>query len=380
MAFQKWVGLLIASGVASIGSLGCSSSSGNNGTPEMDGGESDSSHRMLDAGIMVGDDAAPPPSVFAGTTGKACQSNSDCNPDGGVGVNICSTGVSATITKVTANPWPTPICLPDIGSGTGDCDPAPGGVSNSPQFCDGDPTDPASPGLCVPLDNPPQTGRGLCYPKCTFKVDGTAAVGCIGFDTCQPLEVVQDTTTNAITGYGFCFGSCQKDSDCVALGATATCQTDIGFCTPKKLTRTKQPGEGCSLAATSTDTTTGACYCDGDSTTGIGYCTSSCVVGGAACANGWICDADQSTTLDFGGGTLVPVTAQNPGFPGFCRPACTLSDAGAPVDSGAVVDAGGDGAVPEAGAPADAGTASSGSCPMNSTCQSLNVVGPDCIP
>ena len=332
---------------------------------------------MLDAGVIIGDDAAVA-MAYEGTTGKACSSDTDCNRDGGPGGNICSTGISAVVTKVTVTPWPTPVCVPDIGAGAGNCDPV---GSGGPAFCDGDPNDPASPGLCVPLDNPPQTGHGLCYPKCTFALDGTPPAGCIGFDTCQPLEVLQDSTTNAISGYGFCFGTCQKDSDCSALGATVTCQTDIGFCTPKKLARTKQLGDACSVATTSTDTTTGACYCDGDTATGVGYCSSSCVVGGAACPNGWECDADQSTTLDFGTGTLVPVTMQDPGFPGFCRPACSLSDAGAPVvDSGPVADAADDGAVSEGGAAPDAGTMSTGGCPPNSTCQSINVVGPDCIP
>jgi hypothetical protein len=378
MAFQRWVGSLLVSGLVSLVAVGCSSSSGGSNASDTDAGTI--IHRMLDAGGSVVDDAGSTTIATDGTTGKACKSDSDCTSDGGPGTNICSVGVSAMITNVTVTPWPTPVCLLDIGQGTGNCDP--GTAATGPVFCDGDPTDPASPGLCVPLDNPPQSGRGLCYPKCTFAFDGSTPVGCIGFDTCTPLEVVQDTTTNAITGYGFCFGTCTKDTDCSALGATVTCQTDIGFCTTKKLARTKQPGDPCSLATTSTDSTTGACYCDGDTTTGLGFCSTACVTGGDPCANGWLCDADQATSLDFGTGTLTPVTMQNKGFPGICRPACSLSDSGAPavVDAGVVADGGGDGAVSEGGAAGDANALSPGACPANSTCQSTNVVGTDCIP
>ncbi len=384
MTLQKWVGPLLVGGLLSIVAYGCSSSSGSGNSSDTDAGLG--IHKLLDSGGggVIADDANTAV-TYEGSTGKACTADGDCNRDGGPGGNICSTSVSAMVTKATVTPWPTPVCLLDIGQGTGNCDPAPGGVSDSPVFCDGDPTDPTSPGLCVPLDSPPQSGRGLCYPKCTFQLDGSAPAGCIGFDTCQPLEVVQDTTTNAISGFGFCFGTCQKDSDCSLVEASSTCQTDIGLCTTnmtKKVARTKQLGDACSTATTSTDTTTGACYCDGDSTTGLGYCTSSCVVGGTACANGWVCDSDQSTTLDFGTGTLIPVTMQDPGFPGFCRPACSLTDAGTPVvDAGTVTDAAGvDGAVAEAGTVAEAGAGTAGTCPPNSTCQSINVVGADCIP
>jgi hypothetical protein len=383
MAFHKWFGPLVVSGVMGLVAYGCSSSS-SSGTPPGSGDagqEGGGSHLMLEAGS--GDDSEAG-ATYDGTTGKACTSDKDCITATGPGINICSSSVAATYTNVQANPWPTPVCIPPLTSTGGNCDPAPAGQPAGIHFCDG-PDDPSSPGFCAAFDNPPQTGRGYCYPKCTFKIDGSMPQGCLGFDTCLPQELEQDPSTLAVTGYGFCWGTCQKDSDCSALGTGFSCETDIGFCTQAPLARTKALGVSCSSDPTGTDSTAGTCNCQGDITTNLGYCSSVCVVGGTPCPDGWICDGSQSTSLDFGTGTPVPVTMQDVGFPGTCRPACTLADAGAIVDSGASVVAesgtlseGGAGAGDEAGA--DTGAAATASCPPNSTCQALFVVGPDCIP
>jgi hypothetical protein len=380
MAIRKWYGAFVAGGLVGLIAAGCSSSNESAATDAGDGGYV---RKMLDGAIGIGtggDDASDAALVVDGTTGKACSSDSDCHPDGGAGVNVCSVDVGGTITGVMVQLWATPVCLvPPSGSPTqGNCDPVPTGMDDGlPHFCDG-PDLPTSPGYCLPFDlNNPQPGQGTCYPLCTFVLDGSKPAGCVGTDTCLPISFVRDGTTGVVTGYGFCGGGCQQDSDCMGLGAGYVCQTDIGYCTKAKLTRTKAIGAACKAATTPGSPDDIACNCDSNPNTSMGVCANSCVVGGLPCAAGYICDAGFQNPIVFTSsspGTApisVPVTAQNTGIPGFCRPLCTLADAGVVAATDAGVDAG------TAATPDDGGLAS---CPATTTCQKADVVGPDCVP
>lgn len=346
------------------------------------------------------------------TTGKRCSSDADCHAQGAPAINKCSNDPSfaQTIGGVPVQLWPTPICLEPLpGNGQGNCDPAPPSdpYGQIIHFCDG-PDDVSSPGICVAMNTPrPQSGEGICYPKCTFATDGSAPLGCVGSDAC-----VYDGYAmmgGAVTGLGFCQGECQQDSDCSALGTGSRCQVDLGFCTTSPRSRTKSIGEGCSA----TDETSGACNCAGASAGG--YCTTACTVGGPACPPSWVCDTRQPATLEFGGAVAaVPVTAAPMGMVGTCAPECSIPDSGAqggatdaasPSDGeigdatapsdGEVIDAPVDSASADAGegeaidaaadaASADAtvggGDASSGVCPGATACRTGGLAGPACLP
>jgi hypothetical protein len=395
MAFPKWFGPVIAGGVVAVIAGGCSSSPG----PAVanDAGMT-TMHKMLDASI-VSDDAGVV--GFDGTTGNGCKSDADCiSADGGPGINKCSIDYVSQfqISNVFVDLWATPVCImpPD----TSPCDPDPNSAGDGyPHFCDG-PDDPSSPGICIPDDSSnPHTG--FCYPKCTFGIDGSKPVGCAGTDSCNPSTFLRMAATNTVTGFGYCAGGCQVDSDCAPLGAGFVCQTDIGYCTQAKVVRSKTIGTACQETATVDDYASGACYCDADFTTGQGFCSTSCIIGGLACPNGWVCDAGYQSPLAFvsstGAMVNVPVSMQNMGVPGVCRPACALpTDGGAP-EAGPSADAGETDAMAEASTPGDAGSdggavdAGSGSpadagapvpmtCPPNSTCSAVNLAGPDCVP
>ncbi len=289
--------------------------------------------------------------AFDGTSGKPCSSNADC---GTTGINVCSNSYSGKLDMLNgvASPqfWPTPLCMVPLPTmaGAGNCDP---GDPGALQFCDSaDPNDPTSPGICLALTTPQQVGagNGFCLPHCSFATDGSPPVGCPGKDTCVPLTLLFDPNTNAVSGHGYCQGTCQVDSDCSALGAGWVCQTDEGVCTKTKKARTKAIGTSCSNSGNgatpiaTSDTETGACNCpySGTPTTAF-YCTSACVVGGAPCANGYVCDAlVAGAPLTFagsasdGGDLVLPgPTMQNSGLAGMCLAACTKADAGV-VDAG----------------------------------------------
>jgi hypothetical protein len=271
----------------------------------------------------------------------------DCaGTPGGPGVNKCSTslGYSAS-TNATIQPFPTPVCEMPPGANGGNCDPLPPSDPTGTyiHFCDG-PDDPSSPGVCVPLTSPPASGLGTCLPQCVFTLDGSPASGCIGVDTCVQIAIAS-TAAGQLLGEGYCQGTCETDSDCTSLGANFVCQTDTGFCTTHRVTRTKAIGAAC----TANDLATGACNCLLTSTA-RGYCTSACIVGGTPCAGGWTCETFQPAAIQVGGGGVVLVPSANSGLSGLCAAPCDPSDAGA------------------------------GSCPPNSTCQTATVAGPDCLP
>lgn len=334
--------LLAGAGLAGVVAIGCSSSSGGSAG---DGGADGPIFRRLSDGAT--DDSGA--TGFDGTSGNPCTTDADCKGrDGGSGFNACSNDA------VGLNPGfeATPVCVETPPSSGVDCDPT------TVLFCDG-PDARSSPGFCFPLTTPPAPSQGLCLPKCTFPVDGSPAVGCIGKDVCVPQVADMDPTTKSVVVVGFCQGFCETDSDCSAVGTGYACQTDTGECvlTQNKVTRTKHVGDACTA---STTTTTTACNC-----VTAGFCTTACVVGRTPCPNGWVCDNGSSASLMFQSGTTVPVTMQNPGTQGICTPPCSLADAGTVPPA-------------EAGASGDAGSSGGAPCPGTSTCQAMTVAGPDC--
>jgi hypothetical protein len=341
-------------GGSSSGSGGSASDGGSNS------GSSSGSGSGSSSGIVTNDD---------GTTGKPCSSSSECKgaSPNALGTNVCSNTITFTATNVTFQPFPTPICQVPASTNpnAGNCDPCGGTVpcDGNVHFCDG-PDSPSSPGICVPdSTSNPMPGQGTCLPSCKMSPDGSPSTGCTGHNRCVPFTWIlarpRDSGPGTVTGYGFCQGTCESDSDCSALGAGWVCQTDLGFCTKAKVARTKAIGTACvSGAGPTSDLVTGACFCIGG-VTGVGYCTSVCVVGGTPCPNGYLCDAfEPRGPLTFGSaGTYPALTTQNVGVVGTCQAACSVSDAGAGPDGGS-------------------------SCPPNSTCQvgSFSIAGPDCIP
>jgi hypothetical protein len=263
------------------------------------------------------------------------------------------------VAGVSVQLWPTPVCVVppppgDAGSPpAGNCDPAP--LLTDPNglevhYCDG-PDLPSSPGVCVPFDpSNPQTGLGVCYPRCTFSTTGAAASGCIGADTCAFLRfnpvplpdagaAPDGAAATAVTGVGFCQGTCQHDSDCADLddgGAGFVCQTDLGYCTTMPVVRTKPLGAPCTEA----DSDAGACNCfaGGD---GNGYCSTRCVVGGVPCPMGWVCDPGEPAVVTvLGLATTFPVLAPTQGMVGMCAPPCSpILDGGAGSDAAPLPDA-----------------------------------------
>jgi len=349
--------------------------------------------RGTDAGgpSEAGADGAQAP-TYDGTTGKACTTDSQCVGTGGPGTNNCSNDFVATIAGVTGPAIPLAVCLPPPIAD--DCDPAPPSdpTGSLPHFCDG-PDEPSSPGLCV-ADNPqqPQSGMGVCQPKCTFEINGSSASGCIAPDTCTAsiFAEVQGAASTSVVGYGYCQGTCQTDSDCPPqMGVAATCQVDVGLCTTQPVARTLALGAAC----TSADYTSGACNCNFDSTTNAGFCTTACVVGGAPCPAGWVCDTGEPSVVNLGTAN-IPITSQTPGLAGTCLPACSVTSgvtASASVGVEGGVDAGGgddagnenDAEAVDSGSRADAGPDSGTialACPGGSTCTPGTVAGPDCFP
>ena len=325
---------------------------------------------------LLGPDGAPA-TAYDRTTGEPCLSDDACKGAGGPGTNRCSNGAAfvRSVDGVPAQRWPTPVCLPPLpppGSAAGNCDPAPAGDPQGtfPHFCDG-PDVPSSPGLCVPFAlDAPQSGQGICYPKCGFGAIGEAS-GCAGGNACQFFAFVAfgppDASGGAsATGFGFCQGGCQSDVDCAALGPTFSCQVDLGFCTDTPIVRTLGLGDPCS----GTDGASGACNCAFNGSTNSGYCTTACVVGATPCPTGWVCDTVEPAVISFPGSSdAYPLPGPTPGMVGTCAPSCSV-DAGV---SSAAIDSG-----DATGGADDAG--GSALCPGSSVCVAFSAAGPDCQP
>jgi hypothetical protein len=373
-------GLLAVCGLGVAMVVGCSSSQSSTCpagyTCNPNGGSGSSSGLFRKFNDAAGSSGTTPSIVPDGTTGKACKTNAECIGDGGAGINKCSSAYAFKFYGVQVELWASPVCIIPP-SATGNCDPAPATdpLGQGVHFCDG-PDDPSAPGICLAFNpSAPVAGQGVCYPKCTFGTDGSAATGCVGASACGLVNYLLDTSAAGpdggglslanVQGVGFCQSACQKDADCSPLGTGFVCQNDLGDCTMKTLARTKQPGAACTTAGTTNDETTGACFCAAGST-GAGFCSSVCTVGGNPCPDGWVCETGEPTVLDFGAGapTFPPLTKQTSGMLGTCTPACTPADAGASEP-------------PEAGA--SDGSAPS-TCPAMSTCQTTTIASPNCAP
>jgi hypothetical protein len=231
-----------------------------------------------DAGVAV-----------AGTTGTTCTSDATCKG------NVCD---------LTA---PTPVCIvpanPNDPRGA-NCDP---GTGATLQFCDGSSTtSTGAVAVCLPLDDPPQTGQGICVQACQYATDGSPAVGCTGNDACNPSgQYLQAATGNGIIGLGFCGGGCMSNLDC--LGPYNKCQVEFGLCTNSE------------AAVTAT-----ACNCSLN-IAGTGFCAQACVVGSPTmCPSETVCDALEPTSLvnNATNAMVAAFTKQNPGMGGFCFPTC----------------------------------------------------------
>ena len=289
-------------------------------------------------------DVAEPCGAEESYTGKACTVDADClSPCGPTG-DVCSNDV-IYMPFGGAAVFPSPICVP-----TAPCNPLANGAGQL-AFCAGNPSDPASPGVCVPDTSPPEAGMGTCYPQCNFKADGSAATGCVGKDLCRFQGIGTDSSGNPL-GIGVCYGGCVTDADCSASGSkTQHCDTLYGICTTTVTTPTEALGAGCDASGT-----TSPCNCMANENSGVGFCTAFCTEGGNECPSGSICDMSLPTTVTSMADASVPgFTQDNPGLSGFCSPACI-------VDGGAAT--GTDGGV----------------CPPNSTCQAGRVGGPDFLP
>lgn len=320
-----------ATGTGSGGTGEVGDSSGGGG-PSSSGGGSGSGG---DGGSSGAAPDAAAPLAYDGTLGKPCKLTTDCDPPGGPGVNVCS------ISAYGIGPlWPTPVCI------LVRCDPV-GPGNGSFQYCDGPANDPTSPGICVPTTSPAQPSMGTCLPRCQFGVDGGAPTGCQGKDVCN-FAGVTTTAGGAVLGEGYCYGGCALDADCPT---GSHCQADEGTCLATLDSRTKMPGQGCTSADSTS--TASACFCDYSPETNQGYCTQSCVVGGAPCPTGYLCDTGETTQLAglaVDGGAIPGFGVQNAGMAGTCRASCPGSG--------------------EAGA----------MCPPNSSCSTVETVGPICAP
>lgn len=340
-------------GVVAVASPGCSSSAGG---AAVDAGEQTTDagsdapmviHRT-EAGAVAdsgGGSAADGSGVadatitaYDGTVGQACQSNADCQPVGGVGVNTCS---SATFANAL---YPTAICvLRTCNAGT----------DGNLHFCDG-PDNANSPGVCLNTAN-----GGICLPKCVAGADGSAPVGCQGKDTCSLLATAVNASNQAVA-IGFCFGGCTADGDCPAGNK---CQKDQGLCLTTVTPPTKPIGTVCTSADNGSTTTPAACNCiiNQAAMATQGFCSQSCIVGSAAaaCPAGYLCDSQEPTqvTNPTTGAVIAGFATQNVGISGLCFPTAASCTA----------DAGG-------------GSGEAGACPANTRCVTTGTAGPDCQP
>jgi hypothetical protein len=274
--------------------------------------------------------------TFDGTTGQPCMNDAQCKGvgPGAPGVNKCSTSILFTGGEL----YPSGVCLMPVK-----CDPC-GGTVPCDQYihgCDG--VDPSAPGICLPLS----AGGGICLPACSYKADGTAPVGCVGKDVCQPYGF---GTQPYVNGVGYCYGGCTADTDCIT---GEKCDLLTGLCLKTVTPPTMNIGDPCTMAQANMSPP--PCNCIYNTMTGNGLCTKVCTVGGSQCPTGWMCETQEPTALPGANDASVPgFMTPNMGLGGFCVPSCQ-------VDGGAM------------------GT-DSGVCPMGTTCRADFAGGAGCIP
>lgn len=361
MALHLWTRTLVSCALAgslAMGIEGCSSSD-NGGNPDSgiitapgddsgavthpDGGTTHKDASSVgvtpDTGTG-GSETSVPPGTFDGTTGMPCASNADCKSAGGPGINRCS--ISNYFSGGPIDP--TPVCLSpdacDLGDGT------------TVQFCDSaDPTDPNSPGVCLPTQTGSTGLAGQCFPRCSITPDGVAPTGCAGKDACNLFAWGVDQNNQPLA-IGFCVGGCAADTDCPT---GSKCQKDEGVCLTTLKTPTKTLGQTCSANDVSSTTKYG-CNCFMNQTTMLGYCSQACIVGPNSplpCPSGYLCDSQLPTQItDANDASVTGFTQQNVGLSGFCLQACG----------------------------AGSGDAGGGTCPATASCSTQDTAGADCIP
>jgi hypothetical protein len=267
--------------------------------------------------------------LYDGTTGKPCTADTDCHSPTGPGINKCTSDGLFGLDGASAI-YPTAVCL-DLAN----CDP---GDGTTVVFCDGDPTNPSSPGVCLSTGT---AGHGICLPQCNFKSDGSPATGCRGKDACYTTGFYAQDPSGAPVGIGYCIGGCDVDADCAP---GQHCQSDEGYCV-RTLATDQAVGTGCNNNPPAPPP---ACDCI-TASAGLGYCAQFCVVGRAECPTGTVCEASLPTSVPTGADASIEGwTVQNPGMGGWCAPTCT-------------------------------GVGAACSYP-NALCRSGTVVGPDCQP
>jgi hypothetical protein len=360
MAWSKLIGIISSGALVSVVAFagnGCSSKT--NGTTFVnDSGATDAKKSDSSSGSSGGSSGSSSGGgadggTYDGTTGMACKTDADCHTATGPGVNACSNDVLFSGSLGDAALYPTPICIMP-----GTCDPLANGADMI-AFCDGDPTNPASPGICYPTTNPPTAGKGTCFPQCQYKPDGTAAVGCQGTDVCQAYGSGTDSSGNPI-GIGICYGGCLTDADCTSSGVNSMtaadtmqkCDALYGICTTTVTPPTLGIGAGCNATST-----TATCDCISNQNNNLGYCSTFCKQGGptSQCPTGWFCDTQEPTTVQNAmDATVTGWTMPNPGLGGFCAPLCNVDSGVADTDSG--------------------------TCPSNASCQAGDLGGPACLP
>ncbi|MGA3122373.1 MAG: hypothetical protein ABSF69_16540 [Polyangiaceae bacterium] len=345
----------ILAGLAPFMAGGCGSSSSKQESPGTDAGSDALAFTVHPDGSTSSASSSSAASssnsskmAYDGTTGALCQSDLDCQPANGPGLNTCSNSLSVLAVVV----YPTPVC---IGKCTFVDD-------QMIHFCDGETTSTTTPpGVCIPLGavTPGSTVAGACLPWCSFTAGGGsplnsngAAPACQTNDTCAPFvffpadTVDTDAGAEALPplGIGYCFGGCTEDSQCPAGNS---CQTNEGFCVAT-VSPTLATGAACTNPPANAPE---QCDCSFNEQGTAGVCTQFCITGSttATCPAGYVCDATEPTALaiDLDGGMGPGFTTQNPGLVGSCFAACS---------------------------------ADSGTCPPNSTCTTGDAVGSDCQP
>jgi hypothetical protein len=263
-------------------------------------------------------------------------------------VNVCS--IKGYFTGGPLNP--TPVCLSpapcDLGTGL------------NITYCDGaSPTDPSSPGICIPTSAGTTGLNGQCFPQCNIPLNGSAPTGCQGKDRCNLFATGTSTAGNAIA-LGYCLGGCTSTSDCPS---GSTCQKDQGLCLTTPTPATKQLGQVCT--ANDLMPTSYGCNCFYRPMTSLGYCSQFCITGpssSAPCPSGYVCDPQLPTQVPSLNDASTGFTQVNPGLAGYCLQSCATTSAG---------DAGNDASI-------DAQVV--GMCPASAACDTQYVAGPDCVP
>ncbi|MGA3122702.1 MAG: hypothetical protein ABSF69_18200 [Polyangiaceae bacterium] len=281
---------------------------------------------------------------YDGTVGLPCQSDADCRPPGGPGVNSCS--LSAFPDPI----FPTPVCVLTT------CNP---GTDGNVHYCDGfDDSPVSSSGVCIPTGASAEGGipQGICLPQCFWFSGGSPPLpelfpvlvdldgggfGCAGNDACNFWASV-----GGVLGIGYCWGGCTIDSECPA---GSSCQMNEGICVDTPVPPSTL-GAPCTSADNVLATNAAPCDCLANPSTMAGVCSQFCVVDSmsAVCPAGYVCDAlEPSQVSDPDGGVSPAFTVQNTGLAGYCLESCG-EDAG--------------------------------SCPANLTCSTATAAGPDCTP